>query len=207
MMKTAFLPASLLGALLTACAGPASLKHSDAPIASDVPAEGRMHGYVVQRQHSDFYIENGREVRIRVEYGWDYDRGTGVRRTFDVDGKLVRSEDLSGADVRLGAIEAQRVRALVLGHPILHDVVSEPGVKLWTEGFAYRVGGDRYCGLGSRCIHAIASAGPQDLTPVAHAIVDLQSDRVVYPFYDGLLAFGKKVDGSQEETHADTTGE
>ena len=60
--------------------------------------------------------------------------------------------------------------------------IDKPDVVIWAGGFAFRKPGDPYCDRGSRCIHAIAAADHGD-TVVAHAIVDLQSDRVVYPFY------------------------
>ncbi|MEO7433611.1 MAG: hypothetical protein ABIR62_16690 [Dokdonella sp.] len=156
----------------------------NAPPASDVPAEGRIRGYVVERRYGDFRMTDGREVRFDVEYGWDYARGTGVRKTFDPAGKLLSSEDLVNGEMALSEIEQERVRALVRGQPALKSIANGPGVVVWGEGFLWRVTGDRYCDRGSRCIHAII-AKDGGLTAVGHAIVDLQSDRVVYPFYDG----------------------
>jgi hypothetical protein len=168
--------------LLAACAShpPAA----DAPVASDVPAAGRFHGYVVERHYSDFFMTGGKEVRRQIEYGWDYDRATGVRKTFDADGKLVSSEDLAGGEMALSDAEAERVRALVRGHPALKAITSAPDVVIWSEGFLRRMPGDRWCDKGTRCIHAII-AKDNGLTAIGHAMVDLQSDRVVYPFYDG----------------------
>jgi hypothetical protein len=156
----------------------------DAPVASDVPAAGRIHGYVVERRHGDFFMLEGKEIRREVEYGWDYDRATGVRKTFDTAGKLLQSEDLVNGEMALSAVEAERVRALVRGQPALKVIANGPDVVIWAEGFLWRVPGDRYCDKGSRCIHAVIARN-NGLVAVGHAMVDLQTDRVVYPFYDG----------------------
>ncbi len=141
-----------------------------------------MRGYVTARRHSDFSLVAGQEKRLEVEYGWDYDRGIGLRKTFDTQGKLLQSEQISAANIPLTAVEAERVRALVRGQPELKPIVDKPDVVIWGEGFAFGQADDPYCDLGSRCVHAIAAADFGDRA-VAHAIVDLQSDRVVYPFY------------------------
>ncbi|MEO6688727.1 MAG: hypothetical protein ABIS07_15355 [Dokdonella sp.] len=172
--------------LLSACVtqGSGTRVSPDAPVASDVPDAGRMHGYVVERRVGDFVMRDGKEIRLEVEYGWDYDRAVGVRKTFDTAGKLLQSEDLVNGEMALNAIEAERVRALVRGQPALKSIANGPDVVIWAEGFLWRVTGDRYCDKGSRCIHAII-AKDKGLTAVGHAMIDLQSDRVVYPFYDG----------------------
>lgn len=172
--------------LLAACAAQrgGSRMSSDSPVASDVPAAGRMRGYVMERRVGDFVMREGKEVRLEVEYGWDYDRAVGMRKTFDVAGKLLHSEDLVNGEMALNEVEAERVRALVRGQPALKAIANGPDVVIWAEGFLWRVTGDRYCDKGSRCIHAII-AKDKGLTAVGHAMIDLQSDRVVYPFYDG----------------------
>lgn len=172
--------------LLAACAthGDRTRGPADAPVASDVPAAGRLRGYVVERRVGDFLMRDGKEIRLEVEYGWDYDRAVGMRKTFDTAGMLLHSEDLVNGEMALNAVEAERVRALVRGQPALKAIANGPDVVIWAEGFLWRVPGDRYCDKGSRCIHAII-AKDKGLTAVGHAMIDLQSDRVVYPFYDG----------------------
>jgi hypothetical protein len=171
---------------LASCAAPARKEKvaADAPTPSDTPAAGRMRGYVIERRYGDFAMVDGKEVRFDVEYGWDYDRATGVRRTFDTTGKLRTSEDLINGEMALGEIERERVRQLVRTQPQLKSIANGPDVVIWAEGFLWRVTGDHYCDRGSRCIHAII-AKDGGLTAVGHAMVDLQTDRVVYPFYDG----------------------
>ena len=142
-----------------------------------------MHGIVINRRYGDFFMIDRQEVRREIELAWDYDRGTAIRRTYDLSGKLLQSEDIAGAEMRLTDLENDRVKALVSGYPTLKEIVRKPGVVIWAGGFVWRKPGDRYCDLGTRCIHAILSTD-NGVTAVAHAIVDLQRDRVVYPEYD-----------------------
>lgn len=162
---------------------PAPAKASSELIASDVPDAGRMKGIVVIRSYVDFFVIKGVEVRRRIEMAWDYDRATAIRRTYDLSDKLLQTEDLPGAEMRLTAIENDRVKALVSGYPTLKDIAKQTGVVIWGGGFVLRKPGDRWCDAGTRCIHAILSTD-NGVTAVAHAIVDLQRDRVVYPEYD-----------------------
>ena len=175
-------------ALLAACAstshragGPAA----PAPelVASDAPAQGRMRGIVVNRSYEDFFVRNGEETRRRIELAWDYGRGTAIRRTYDMQGTLLLSEDLPGAEMRLTQAEDERVKALVRGYPVLGELAAQPGVIIWAGGFVMRKPGDRYCDAGTRCIYAIL-AEDGGFTPIRRAIVDLQRDRVVYPDFD-----------------------
>lgn len=176
---------ALVAFALAGCAStpsPRATASSDL-IASDVPEAGRMRGIVVNRRYGDFFVIAGKEVRREIELAWDYDRGTAIKRSYDLSGKLLESEDLPGAEMRLTAAEDARVKVLVSGYPTLKDVVKQPGVVIWAGGFVLRKSGDRWCDAGTRCIHAIMSTD-NGATAVAHAIVDLQRDRVVYPEYD-----------------------
>lgn len=186
MMTRLAAPAIVLGAILASgCASYRPMPAAPAPelIPSDVSESGRMHGIVINRRYGDFFIIVGEEVRREIELAWDYDRGTAIRRTYDLQGKLLETEDLPGADFSLTAPEKERVKDLVRGYPTLKDAVNQPGVDIWAGGFVLREPGDRYCDKGTRCIHAIVS-GDNGYTAVAHAIVDLQRDRVVYPDFD-----------------------
>lgn len=167
-------------AFLAGCAAPATKPVAVASV-SGAPV-GRLHGYVVGRRHSDFAWRDGKEYRYEVEYGWDYDQGIALRKTFDEGGALLKTQRVKGEEPPLTESERERVKALVRGQPELKRLVEKPGVVVWAGGFIYRRLDDRYCGDKTRCIHAIASADNGNAA-VAHSIVDLQSDRVVYPFY------------------------
>ena len=175
---------SLLG--FAGCASvPAPRPAVSAPelVASDVSAEGRMKGIVANRSYEDFFVHEGVETRRRIELAWDYDRATAIRRTYDLAGTLLQTEDVTGAEMRLTPLEDERVKALVRGYPGLRDIAARTGVVIWAGGFVMRKPGDRYCDRGTRCIYAIL-AEDGGFTPIQRAIVDLQRDRVVYPDFD-----------------------
>lgn len=175
--------AGMLALIAAGCAvDPSARPASSATTVAAVAPGGRMQGYVIARRHSDFVFVDGKEQRREVEYGWDYAQGLALRKTFDEAGHLLETEEMAGANLTLTDVEVERVRQLVRAQPALKAIVDKPDVLIWAGGFVFRKPGDPYCDRGSRCIHAIAAADHGD-TAVAHAIVDLQSDCVVYPFY------------------------
>lgn len=179
--------------VLAGCAGGRVVPDEGAALVrSDVPDEGRMRGVVINRRYGDVFHVDGRKVRRQIELAWDYDRGTAIKRIYDESGRLLGSEDLPGAEMRLTPAENDRVKALVRGYPSLKGVASRPGVVIWAGGFVLRQPGDRWCDARTRCIHAILSSD-NGATAVAHAIVDLQRDRVVYPEYD-MDQYAKKAE-------------
>lgn len=182
-------------ALVAGCSASATKPAAEPSGTADVSA-GRLHGYVVGRRHGDFSWADGKERRYQVEYGWDYDQGVALRKTFDESGTLLKTQRVKGEEPPLTDIERERVQTLVRRQPELKPLVDKPGVVVWAGGFVFRKASDAHCGDKSRCIHAIASADGGN-TSVSHSIVDLQSDRVVYPFYRP----------SDEKTAAKSVGE
>jgi hypothetical protein len=170
---------AVLAVLLAACSASPRPPHVST---ADAAHAGRMHGYVTARHHSDFIMVNGQEQRREIEYGWDYDHGFALQKTFDAQGKLLETQHLTGADLSLTPLEVERVHQLIHAQPDLQAIAGKSDVVIWGDGFAYREPNDPDCGAGTRCIHAIIAADFGN-TAVAHAIVDLQSDRVVHPFY------------------------
>lgn len=166
-----------LASLIAACAA-SNTPRTDAPAMESK----RMHGYVVSRRNSDFVMVEGKEQRREVEYGWDYDRAIALRKTFDTDGHQLEAAKLAGADLGLTEAEQARARALVRADARLLALLDRPDIVIWAGGFAFRKADGNDCVRGSRCIHVIAAAD-HGTTAVVHAIVDLQGDRVVYPFY------------------------
>jgi len=171
-----------LTVLLDACSTLPLPRMTHVASADDAAHAGRMHGYVTARRHSDFILVNGKEQRREIEYGWDYDHGVALQKTFDAQGNLLQTEHLSGADLSLTPPEVDRIHQLIHAQPELKDIAGKSDVVIWGDGFAYREPNDPACGTGTRCIHAILAADFGN-TAVAHAIVDLQSDRVVHPFF------------------------
>ncbi|MBX3725961.1 MAG: hypothetical protein KF823_08585 [Xanthomonadales bacterium] len=154
------------------------------PVASAVDPGGRMSGYQFARRYSDVVKLDGRDVRQDVEYGFDYDRRSTVRRVFDPDGRLLSEDLLPGESLRANAAEEARLEALVRGHPELGPLMAgRDDLLVHRGGFVVREAGDPWCDLGSRCLRFIVSAGDGSI-PVLHAVVDLVSDRVVYTHDD-----------------------
>lgn len=200
-MNPFFLVAALfVAAAMTGCATYRPQAAAPAPelIASDVPESGRMHGIVLNRSYGDVFLIDGEEVRRKIQLAWDYDRGTAIRRTYDMQGNLLTTEDLPGAEMRLTEQENERVKDLVRGYPTLKDIANKPDVVIWAGGFVMRIPGDRYCDKGTRCIYATLSKD-NGFTPIVRAIVDLQRDRVVYPDFDPESRAGYKKPTSKSQ--------
>ncbi len=144
-----------------------------------------MRGYVESSKVTDFCPDqtNRRDdERCVVTRGFDYDRGVTVVRTYDPVGKLIGSTDVEGADLSLTDIERARVESLIRTDPRTKDVVNRPDVMLWDGGFVMREPDDKYCDAKSRCIRIIAATHGGD-DAILHSVVDLVTDRVVYPNY------------------------
>jgi hypothetical protein len=153
------------------------------PIASAADPAGRMQGYQFARSYEDVVKIDGKNVQQTVEYGFDYARGATVRRITAVDGSPMSEDVMPEQTIRANAAESARMEELVRTHPQLGPLMRQPDLHIHAGGFVMREAGDPYCDIGSRCLRFIVSAGDGSVR-VLHAIVDLVSDRVVYPFYD-----------------------
>lgn len=153
-------------------------------VAQDDAHSGRIRGYVESSRVTDFCPGANRpaDERCVVTRGWDYDEGVTIVRTFDPSGRLIDTRNPPGADLSLTAAEQARVEALVRADPRTASIVNRPGVMFWSGGFVMREPGDAFCDRGSRCIRAIAADDGGNRV-VLHSVVDLMSDRVVYPSY------------------------
>lgn len=180
LFRACYLLALSLG--LAACGSQATRND----IASDgIDHSGRMRGYVESSRVTDFcpdQSERRDDERCVVTRGWDYARGQNIVRTFDPNGNLIATQYPPGADLSLTEPERQLAAALVKLDPRTRDIVNKPDVMLWHGGFAMREPGDPFCDRGSRCIRVIAAVNNGD-DVILHSVVDLMSDRVVYPDY------------------------
>lgn len=176
----------LIGSLAAAaCSTPRASRvdAGDEPVASLADPDGRMRGYAFARKYQDVVKIDGKNVQQTVEYGYDYDRRSAVRRISDASGALMSEELLPTESLRANERESARLVELVRTHPQLGPLMQQPDLHIHTGGFVVREPGDRYCDVGSRCLRVIVSSGDGS-TRVLHAVVDLVRDRVVYPFYD-----------------------
>lgn len=151
------------------------------PVASAADPAGRITGYQFARRYQDVVKVDGGSVAQTVEYGFDYDRRVTVRRIFDTEGRQVAEDLFEAESLHANAAESARVRELVETHPQLGPLMAQPNLHVHAGGFVVREPGDPYCDTGLRCLRFIVSKGDGSQT-VIHAIVDLVSDRVVYPF-------------------------
>ncbi len=145
-----------------------------------------MRGYVESSRVTDFCPDPGSRPatdRCVVTRGFDYATGSTVVRMYDPAGKLMRTDHPPGANLSLTPPERARVEALVRADPRTRPIVNRPDVMFWSGGFVMREPGDRHCDRGSRCIRAIAAIDHGN-DVILHSVVDLMTDRVVYPFYE-----------------------
>lgn len=186
--QVALLPVALV--LLGGCA--AGPKSSGSDSLAGIDHSGRMRGYIESKRVTDFCPDQASrrdDERCVVTRGFDYSRGVTIVRTYDPNGVLIATQEPPGADVSLTDVERARVEALVRSDPRISDIVNAPDVVLWHGGFVMREPGDKYCDRGSRCIRVIAAIhGGDDV--ILHSVVDLMTDRVVYPKY---VPSGKNV--------------
>lgn len=189
--RRAFLASGLLVALgmtlASGCAVPPNRGSSPGSVSTELqpsaasPA-GRVRGYQFARRYSDVVRINGKPVTQLVEYGFDYDRASTVRRVFSDQGELL-SEDLLVESLRANPAEEARMHELVRTHPRLGPLMNEPGLLVHAGGFVFREPDDPFCSKASRCLRYIVSKGDGSI-PHIHAVVDLVRDRIVYPHLD-----------------------
>ncbi len=152
-----------------------------------------MQGFQFARRYSDVVRIDGKNVQQVVEYGFDYDRASTVRRIFTPEGELI-SEELLVESLRANPAEEARLNELVRTHPTLGPLMDEPDLLVHAGGFVFRKPEDASCSKGSRCLRYIVSKGDGSV-PHINAVVDLVRDLVVYPHLDETspaLAAGKE---------------
>lgn len=138
--------------------------------------------YVVVRSwEHELKLADGRLERQVVEYGWDYGRAVAVERTRRPDGEATGEREVVGETLRATEEEQAWAFDLVRREPGLKAAATAPDVLLY-GGFILMEPGDAHCHLRSRCVYVFASQGDES-RKVVEAIVDLQTNRVVYPNY------------------------
>lgn len=183
--------ASLLA--LTACQSlPTTAGHRE--------RDPRASGVVLVRGYEDEFKIDGQDVRVHVEYAWDYDRGVAVEKITRPDGTLVSQTDQRELTLNLTDAEKEYAFDLARADPQIGPQIASADHVY--GGFSYREADDAACSYGSRCVHVVASAG-DGWRKIVHAIVDLQTCKVVHPHY----AAGDVVpyDAAQLKAHKGST--
>jgi len=172
----------LMAALLLAgcqTSGPAGSARSVAD------RDPRVSGIVVVRSYEDEFKTESGDIRVTVEYAWDYDRAVAIERITDAQGKQISLTDQPELTLNLTDAEQAYAFELTKAHPDLKAQVA--GSDHLYGGFSYREANDPACYRGSRCVHVMASTtapAGDGWRKVVHAIVDLQAGKVVHPNYD-----------------------
>lgn len=127
---------------------------------------------LVIRDYVDELKIDGKDVRQRFQYVWNYTRGIAQMRVLDVDGALLRTEDQPR--LTLNATDAEKEFAF-------HRVRADPrwqgmyrADSIFYGGFSFRPPGHGVCDEHARCIHVFASdSGGRNTT--LHVIYDLMT--------------------------------
>ncbi|MBK8070042.1 MAG: hypothetical protein IPK27_21235 [Rhodanobacteraceae bacterium] len=190
------IPFSLGAATLLALAGCQTLQTS----AGHVERDPRASGIVLVRSYNDEFKIDGQDVRVHVEYAWDYNRGIAIERITAPDGALVSQSDQPELTLNLTDAEKEYAFDLARAHPEIGPQIANADHVY--GGFSYREADDAACGYGSRCVHVVASAG-DGWRKLVHAIVDLQTGTVVHPHF--AAGDVEPYDATQLKAHKGST--
>lgn len=171
--------------LLAACA---TQRASDvSPTLAHIPTHTLPDGHVavlVRDYEDEVKLGDGREQRLRVRYLWDYSAAVAREIQTAPDGSVL--SDTLKPGLTLNATDAELDYAVAL---LREDREVDARFTKDSDiygGFSFREPGHPSCDLHSRCIHVIVSRDGGRYK-VAHAIVDLQSARVIEANYDPEL--------------------
>ncbi len=142
------------------------------------------HEAVLVRSFGDEQKTPDGDLRVQVEYLWDYTGAVARKRTLDGDGAVVGDESQPG--LTLNATQPELDWAINIVKADRELSVKLVPDTVYYGGFSFREPGHPDCDLRSRCIHVIGSKDG-GRRKVFHALVDLQTSRVVAPDYDPAL--------------------
>jgi hypothetical protein len=181
LMRAATL-AVVLG--LAACAATPTGDRRSA--ASTLPMERSQAGNPlhVVREAQELHKGEAGDVRVRVQYAWDYARGIAVRRSFFAGAGAPVEEDLPMMTLNATDPEREFAFSLVRADPSLATRITATTTLF--GGFSFREAGHPACDQYSRCIHVVGSADAGQ-RHVLHAIVDLMTGTVVDTAYDPAM--------------------
>lgn len=146
-------------------------------------ADVQLPDYVAVRRYGDVFTIDGRNIQVVVEYGWDYRKGVAVETVRNAsDGSMMSQTDKPGETLNFTDRELELAIALAREHPQLKELLSAKDLNFYA-GFPFREASQQGCYQLSRCVHVIVSAGDGQ-RHVAHAIVDLETRKVVLPYLD-----------------------
>jgi hypothetical protein len=123
---------------------------------------------------------DGRTEARRVEVAFDYAEGVTLRRTYDMSGALLRTEQVGGQPQPSEA-EIAEATALITADAELSGLIAQSGATV-EGGFTYSPEGFERpladCGSGARCLQFDLIA-PSRVESVRFVVVDLATRRIV----------------------------
>lgn len=167
------------------CATQSIVRGSGGDAGTDLASTSDSRRWVIAHRFShEAKTSNGAQWQS-VEYGWDYDQAVAFERTSTMAGELVSHVERPGLILRATEAEQQVAIDLVKRHPDLAATVSRPDA-VFESGFIHMELDDEHCHLKSRCVYVLVVLD-QGRTKIAQSIVDLQTERVVYPVFDPVM--------------------
>ncbi len=139
---------------------------------NDIAAENGDRIVVIREYVDEIKLGDGKEVRQRYQYAWNYTRGIAQQRVFALTGALISVDDQPL--LTLNATDAEQAYAF-------SAVRADPRWKkmhipdsMFYGGFSFRPPNHPVCDQHARCIHVFASdSGGYNTT--LHVIYDLVS--------------------------------
>lgn len=147
-------------------------------------------GFVLVREYVDAIKTETGDQYQKVQYGWNYESGVAVKKTFHLDGKPIAVEAHPELTLASSSAELEYAFALVRAHPDLQESSKRSDARMY-GGFAFRNGegstlAERFCRAKTRCIHVMISAGIAGEVFLEHAIVDLASGKIIDPKFNAV---------------------
>ncbi len=116
--------------------------------------------------------------RFRTTYDWD--TGTSMRETFDLQGKRLSIQKINSAPSP-SPVEIERAREIVLADVEVGEIARRQGGLQLDGGFTLtHAAGEGPCVAGTRCVQMFLFDGEN---VVRHMLVDLRLGRIVEPDY------------------------
>ena len=130
---------------------------------------------LIARDYVDVLKLDGRDVRRRFQYAWNYTRGVAQLRVFSSEGQRLSTEDKPALSLVATDAENAYANSVIRSDPRWTSLYRDDST--FYGGFIYRPREHAVCGAGSRCIHVFAS-DTNGLNTTMHLIFDLMTDHI-----------------------------
>jgi hypothetical protein len=124
--------------------------------------------------------KNGKKY-YSYEQGFNYEEKKGFIKVFNESGKLIEEKRDSAIDGGVSQEELLVAFKLFKANEVVKQHFASTNLELIVFG-GFNYSDDKACILGSRCVHVLAAT--KEHMVLAHAIVRLTDQKVVYPNFD-----------------------